>query len=69
MQGRGDQGLLITTGTFTQKAREEAARPGATQIDLIDEERLCELLKEYELGVATETVERVLLNLEFFDDV
>lgn len=34
MTGRGDKGLLITTGTFTAKA--EAARDGAPPLDLID---------------------------------
>ena len=34
MAGRGDKGLLITTGTFTSSAREEATRDGAPPIDL-----------------------------------
>ena len=29
MQGRGDKGLLITTGTFTAEAKKEATRDGA----------------------------------------
>ena len=48
--GRGDKGLLITTGTFTREARSEATRDGAPPIDLIDGERLCELLKEARAG-------------------
>ncbi len=51
--GRGDKGLLITTGTFTTGAKAEAMRPGTTPIDLVDGDRLCELLKRYELGVKT----------------
>jgi len=51
MAGRGDKGLLITTGTFTAAAKEEASRDGAPPIDLIDGERLCLLLKEYKMGV------------------
>lgn len=54
MAGRGDQGLLITTGSFTADAKREATRDGAPPIDLIDGDRLCELLKRYELGVTTE---------------
>src|SRR5438046_8254026 len=34
MAGRGDKGLLITTGTFTNDARAEAQRGGASPIDL-----------------------------------
>ena len=54
MAGRGDKGLLITTGSFTADAKREATRDGAPPIDLIDGDRLCELLKRYELGVTTE---------------
>jgi restriction system protein len=36
MAGRGDKGLLITTGTFTADAKREATRDGAPPIDLID---------------------------------
>ncbi len=67
MAGRGDKGLLITTGTFTAEAK-EATRDGAPPIDLIDGERLCDLLKEHQLGVHTtlRTIEDVAVNAEFF---
>jgi restriction system protein len=68
MAGRGDKGLLITTGTFSGPAVEEANRDGAQPIDLIDGEQLCDLLKEYSLGVATQlrTVEEVTIDGDFF---
>ena len=71
MAGRGDKGLLITTGTFTADAKRESTRDGAPAIDLIDGARLCELLKTYELGVQTETrqVEDVSVESEFFAQV
>lgn len=62
MAGRGDKGLLITTGTFTPGARAEATRDGAPPIDLIDGEQLCELLKKHQLGVRT--VERTVEDTE-----
>jgi restriction system protein len=34
-------------------AKREATRDGAPPIDLIDGDRLCELLKRYDLGVRT----------------
>jgi len=70
MQGRGDKGLLITTGSFTSEAKREATRDGAPPIDLIDGEQLCELLKEHRLGVetTTRTVEEVHVQAEFFAD-
>ena len=51
MAGRGDKGLLITTGSFTPDAKAEATRDGAPPVDLIDGDRLCDLLKEHRLGV------------------
>jgi restriction system protein len=70
MAGRGDKGLLITTGSFTADAKKEATRDGAPPIDLIDGDRLCELLKRYELGVrtVTRTVEDVGVDAGFFGD-
>jgi restriction system protein len=70
MQGRGDKGLLITTGTFTGEAKKEATRDGAPPVDLIDGERLCELLKEHQLGVktTTRTIEEVEILSDFFVD-
>ena len=71
MAGRGDKGLLITTGTFTREAQSEATRDGAPPIDLIDGEQLCELLKQHQLGVRTEErrVEEVEIVSSFFDEL
>jgi restriction system protein len=66
MAGRGEKGLLITTGTFTSEAQKEARRDGAPPVDLIDGDRLCELLKKYEVGVTTRTVEDVAINIDYF---
>lgn len=51
MQGRADKGLFITTGKFSKYATEEANRPGAAPIDLIDGDELVEKLRELQLGV------------------
>lgn len=71
MGGRGDKGLLITTGTFTREARKEATRDGPPPIDLIDGEQLCELLEEHQLGVRTteERIEVVEVVGSFFDEL
>ena len=68
MSGRGDKGLLITTGNFTAEAKQEATRDGAPPVDLIDGERLCDLLKEYELGVkrTVRQVEEIEILPDFF---
>jgi restriction system protein len=71
MAGRGDKGLLVTTGTFTTDAQRESTRDGATPVDLVDGDRLCDLLKEYDLGLTTELVhtERVTVNRQFFNSI
>jgi restriction system protein len=71
MAGRGDKGLLVTTGVFTKDARQEATRDNAPPVDLIDGDRLCELLKEHRLGVDTviRQVEDVSVDPEFFAQV
>lgn len=71
MTGRGENGLIITTGTFTPAAKHEATRDGAPPIDLIDGNDLCDLLKEYTLGVevTTRTVEDIRILPEFFETI
>lgn len=69
MSGRGEKGLLITTGTFTKGARGEASRDGAPPVDLVSGDFLCDLLKEYRLGVKVtpRTIEDIEVSAEFFD--
>jgi len=69
LQGRADKGLFITTGHFTSQASDEATRDGAIAIDLIDGDRLCDLLKENRLGVETEMIERVIIQSDWFDGI
>ncbi len=69
LQGRADKGLFITTGTFTSQASDEATRDGAIAIDLIDGDRLCDLLKENCLGVETEMIERVRIRSDWFEGI
>lgn len=46
-----EKGVLITTGTFSKAAREEAASPGKQQIDLVDGEDFINMIAEYGIGV------------------
>jgi restriction system protein len=70
MAGRGEKGLLITTGSFTRDAQAEATRDGAPPVELIDGERLCDLLKEFRLGVDVREriAEDVTVSPGFFDE-
>jgi restriction system protein len=69
MAGRGEKGLLITTSSFTKDAQSEASRDGAPPVELIDGDRLCDLLRDYRLGVEVhERIElEVAVNPSFFD--
>lgn len=69
MVGRADKGLFITTGRFTGDAEREAVRDGAPAIDLIDGMALCDLLKDLQLGIKTETVEVPRVDAGFFAGV
>jgi restriction system protein len=66
MQGRADKGIFVTTGHYTAAASDEATRDGAMAIDLIDGDRLCDLLKENRLGVSTELIESVRIDPNWF---
>ena len=46
-----DQGVFITTSTFSKQAKEEASSPGKVPIELIDGEELIQKLAELELGL------------------
>ena len=69
VMGRAEKGLVITTGSFTRDARQEATRDGATAIDLIDGELLAEKLKKLGLGVRKKMVEAVGIDEEWFASV
>ena len=66
--GKADRGILITTGHFTPAARTQAQAPGAFPIDLVDGDALCDLLREYSLGVRTieRRVEDIVVDDTYF---
>lgn len=51
MMGRADKGIIITTGSFTADSRKEAVRDGVPPIELVDGDKLVEMLEQLELGV------------------
>jgi restriction system protein len=69
MVGRTDKGLFITTGYFTRDALKEANREGVQTIDLIDGEKLVETLKELNLGVNVELIERISIDEKWFEGI
>jgi restriction system protein len=51
MMGRADKGIIITTGSFTSEARKEAVRDGVPPIELVDGDKLVNMLEQLELGL------------------
>ena len=51
IQGKAEKGIFITTGYFTSEAEQEANRDGGTLIELVDGERLVEIMGSKQLGV------------------
>lgn len=51
IQGKAERGIFLTTGTFTKGAKQAAAQDNATAIELVDIDRLLELLIEEGLGI------------------
>lgn len=62
-----EKGVLITTGTFSKAAKEEASNPGKQQIDLIDGEELINKIAEYGIGV--KEVKSYEIDEEFFNKI
>ncbi len=50
-----EKGVLITTGSFSKSAREEASAPGKKQIDLMDGNDFMDKLAEYNIGLTPRT--------------
>ena len=69
MSGRADKGLILTTGSFTQEAKRESTRDGATPIDLIDGNEFAERLKKLGLGVTVKMVEEVKVQSNWFNNL
>jgi restriction system protein len=69
MAGRSTQGLVITTGTFTRDARQEATRDGTPPVDLIDGDDLVQKMKELGLGVKIKSEEIVETDKDWFKTI
>ncbi|MDZ4180934.1 MAG: restriction endonuclease [Coriobacteriia bacterium] len=66
MMGRADKGIILTTGSFTSEARKEGVRDGVPPIELVDGEKLVNMLEELELGLVPVRAYRI--DDSFFDD-
>ncbi len=62
--GKFARGIFFTTGVFTKAAQEEARKPGADPMELIDGDKLLTLLEKHEFGLkpkSTYEVDSILL--------
>ena len=66
MAGRADKGIIITTGRFTQDAKNEAVRDGVPPIELVDGEKLVSMFQKLEFGLTPRTVYDI--NHDFFKE-
>ena len=66
MLGRADKGIILTTGTFTSDARKEAVRDGVPPIELVDGEKLVDMLENLSLGLVP--VQAYSVDKKFFDE-
>ena len=62
-----EKGVMITTGTFSKAAREEASNPGKQQIDLIDGEDFISKIAEYGIGVKPVTIYEI--DEDFYNNI
>lgn len=66
MAGRSENGIIITTGSFTADARREALREGVAPIELVDGVRLVALCEQLGLGLLR--VETFQVDSAFFHE-
>lgn len=62
-----EKGVLITTGTFTKAAKDEASSEGKRLIDLMDGEELINKLAEY--GIGLNEVKSYEIDEDFFNSL
>lgn len=62
-----EKGVMITTGSFSKAAKEEASNPGKQQIDLIDGEEFMNKIAEYGIGVKPITTYEI--DVDFFKKI
>jgi len=63
VRGKFDKGILFSTGHFTPAAEKQSAESGNEFIELIDGERLMDLLEKLEFGLTPKTVFDINWNL------
>ena len=63
---RGDKGILIASGGFTERAVAEAKAEGKASVRLVDGNELLDDMKKHELGLKVEMVKQVTVDRDWF---
>lgn len=50
--GDSEKGIFFTTGYFTDSAKSRARKPGCKPVELVDGEKLVEIMEKYEFGLS-----------------
>jgi len=66
MLGRADKGIILTTGSFTRDAKQEAQRDSVPPIELVDGDKLIEMFELVELGL--KPIKTYEIDEKFFDE-
>lgn len=67
ISGKFEQGIFLTTSSFSKEASEVSIRPGAVPIILIDGERIVELMLQQGIGISKRPLYVVTLDETFFE--
>jgi len=66
ISGKFDQGIFLTTSSFSKEALNVSIRPGTVPIIMVDGERMLELMIQNEIGVVRRPLYRLDIDEEFF---
>ena len=64
--GRADKGIIMTTVTFTKDAKGEVLRDSVPPIELVNREKLLDMLEE--LGLGLRPVTSYVVDVDFFEE-
>jgi len=66
ISGKFDQGIFLTTSSFSQEALDASIRPGAVPIIMVDGEKMLELMIQNGIGVLRRPLQLLDIDEDFF---
>ncbi len=68
ISGEYDQGIFVTTSTFSKQAQEDSVKKGTVPIMLIDVDEIISMMIRHEIGVKKKAISLFEIDGEFFED-